>query len=98
MTAYVRAPFAVEEDEDGLWAAPLPAGPVTRLTGAAPLILELVPDPAADASDGIDAAQVAEALRLAYEDVPGDLEAVVEQFLDERAAGGFIRDAQSFAP
>lgn len=79
MTRYRALPFAWEDDPDGRWFAPLPAGPISRLSGAGPMLLDVVVGAERPLS-AQDVAQTVEGLLLG---VPEDLEETVEAFLEE---------------
>ena len=86
MITYRTAPAAAEEDEAGRWAAAFPAGPMVHLSGAAPLILDVLHD----CSRPLTLTEACAELRDLVDDIPEDLEQVVGTFLEQLAELGLL--------
>lgn len=76
--------LAIEEDASGTWVAPIPDGPIVRVDGIGPLILELLSAHA----EGCTLAGLTAAVRQAVPDAPdaAEAEALVGAFLEQLAS------------
>lgn len=76
--------LAIEEDASGIWVAPIPDGPIVRVDGIGPLILELLSAHA----EGCTLAELTAAVRQAVPDAPdaAEAEALVGAFLEQLAS------------
>lgn len=86
MITYRTAPAAAEDDAAGRWAAAFPTGPIVHLSGAAPLILDVLED----CSRPLTVTETCAELRELVDDVPEDLEQVVGAFLEQLAELGLL--------
>lgn len=83
-TRYRALPFAIDEHEGDVWAAPLPDGPMMNLQGIAVLILDLL----AEAKSPCGVAEIAGRLREHVADAPpaAEAEVLVGDFLERLCA------------
>ncbi|MCS6711614.1 hypothetical protein JSY14_06075 [Brachybacterium sp. EF45031] len=84
---YRAALVAWEDDpQGGRWIAPMPDGPIGRLEGIGPLLLDVL----AEAGEPLDAAELTRRLRTYVPDAPDDAEQIVEEFLPLMARLGVV--------
>lgn len=93
MTAYRLGDLVLDRADDGIWAAPLPTGPIMLLQGISPVILELV----AEAPDPVTAGEVLERLVELVDDAPEDAQALVAAHLAELCAHGVLEAVEDDA-
>lgn len=77
---------AVEADDDVVWVAPLPDGPIVRLEGVASVLLEHFQQPAR-ISDAVDACVAL------FADAPPDAHAQLEHQADYFISNGLLTPA-----
>lgn len=87
MIAYRAAPAACEDDAAGRWVGAFPAGPIVHLTGAGPLILDVLEE----ADGALTVAEACAEIRALLLDVPEDLDDIVADFLEELAGYGLVQ-------
>lgn len=104
--AWRPRPLVRERAEGGLWAGPLPDGPIVQLDDMAALLLETLLEATADAATragststgggarGVAAAEVLARLDRVLEDVPDDAEATLEGFFAQLAACGLVEELE----
>lgn len=102
-------PLVREQAKGGLWAGPLPDGPIVQLDEMAALLLETLLEATASAdayrrrsgaegeARAVSAAEVLTLLDGVLEDVPDDAEATLEGFFAQLAASGLVEELDSSA-
>lgn len=86
MTRYRVLPHAFHDDDTGRWVAPFPAGPISRLSGIGPLVLDLLSEDDAP----LGAAALTARLREAIDDAPAGSDAIVIDFCEELVEMGLV--------
>ncbi len=87
---YVLSPMAREDDpqEEGVqWAAALPQGPIARLDGMGPLVLDLLES----CDRPLSSVELADILRAEVEGVPADAAEQIAMFLESLRTTGIVR-------
>ena len=90
MTRYRRLPLVREDSDEVTWVAALPVGPMVRLAGIGPLVLDLVPTE----GPAVDVRGITEALRQLLGEVPSDAEHQVAALLAQLAGHGLVEVAE----
>lgn len=86
-TVYRLADIVYEPDIDdpcALWVAPVPQGPVARLDGVGPLIIELL----LESPKSTD--ELLQEMRATIPDMPSDADETVRAFLDSLVGSGIL--------
>lgn len=86
-TVYRLASIVHEPDIDdprALWVAPVPEGPVARLDGVGPLIIDLLMESPKSAPE------LLQAMRAMMPDMPSDADETVRAFLDSLVGSGIL--------
>ena len=86
-TVYRLADIVYEpaiDDPRALWVAPVPEGPVARLDGVGPLIIDLLME------SPMSTDELLQQMRATLPDIPADADETVRTFLDSLVDSGIL--------
>lgn len=85
MTRYRLGDVVTEWEADGLWVAPLPDGPIGRIEGVGPVIVD-----ALEGAGSLTAKEILKVLRAELTGVPAEADELVAEFLRGLARQGVV--------